>query len=198
MRRVDRFNSRLSTASGLKAAIDEPRLRGLGRAASILALLGLALWAVHRAVRTPDSPDRHGSGMGLPPADTGNSLLDWLNGRLVDLVHLERRFDPFFRPAFDAVLREPLSRLTTDVINVQRSDEGLKLAEERIHPDEEAHLQDIIDTFRAQMSKLWTPGQFERGGNTKTHGIVRAEFKVRDDLPPHMRRGIFGFGGFSA
>jgi hypothetical protein len=189
--RVDRFNSRLTTASGLKAAIGEPRLRALSRATSIVALLGLALWAVHRTVRTPDSPAEHGKGLGLPPADTGNSLLDWLNGRLVDLVHFERRFDPFFRPAFDAVLREPLSRLTTNVINIRRSDQGLKLAEERIQLDEEAHLQDIIDTFRAQMSKLWTPGHFERGGNTKTHGIVRAEFKVRDDLPAHMRRGIF-------
>ena len=41
------------------------------------------------------------------------------------------------------------------------------------------------------MRRLWKPGYFERGGNTKTHGIVRAEFTVRDDLPEHMRRGIF-------
>ena len=41
------------------------------------------------------------------------------------------------------------------------------------------------------MTKLWNPGHVERGGNTKTHGIVRAEFVVRDDLPEHMRRGIF-------
>src|SRR5262249_13317907 len=39
--------------------------------------------------------------------------------------------------------------------------------------------------------KLWTPGYFERGGNTKTHGLVRAEFSVRGDLPEHLRRGIF-------
>jgi hypothetical protein len=41
------------------------------------------------------------------------------------------------------------------------------------------------------MRKLWNPGYFERGGNSKTHGIVRAEFIVRDDLPEHLRRGIF-------
>ena len=41
------------------------------------------------------------------------------------------------------------------------------------------------------MQRLWNPGHFERGGNTKTHGIVRAEFIVRDDLPENMRRGIY-------
>ena len=44
---------------------------------------------------------------------------------------------------------------------------------------------------RPRCSRLWNPGYFERGGNTKTHGIVRAEFTVRDDLPENMRRGIF-------
>jgi len=32
---------------------------------------------------------------------------------------------------------------------------------------------------------------YERGGNTKTHGIVRAEFIVHDHLPENLRRGIF-------
>src|SRR5207253_1450744 len=41
------------------------------------------------------------------------------------------------------------------------------------------------------MRALWKPGRFERGGNTKTHGLVRGEFIVRDDLPPAMRRGIY-------
>jgi hypothetical protein len=41
------------------------------------------------------------------------------------------------------------------------------------------------------MRRLWKPGDFQRGGNTKTHGIVRGEFIVREDLPEHMRRGIF-------
>ena len=53
------------------------------------------------------------------------------------------------------------------------------------------HLQQIIDSFNAQMRALWQPGSFERGGNTKTHGVVRAELIVRDDLPENLRRGIF-------
>ena len=41
------------------------------------------------------------------------------------------------------------------------------------------------------MRRTYRPGGFERGGNTKTHGIVRAEVIIRDDLPAHMRHGIF-------
>lgn len=33
--------------------------------------------------------------------------------------------------------------------------------------------------------------RLQRGGNTKTHGVVRASFTVRDDLPPQYRRGLF-------
>jgi hypothetical protein len=41
------------------------------------------------------------------------------------------------------------------------------------------------------MRGLWKPGGFERGGNTKTHGIVRGEFIVHDNLPEKLRRGIY-------
>ncbi len=127
----------------------------------------------------------------VPPADTGSALLNWISDASLKFVHLERRIDPFFRPAFDAVLRDPLTRLATALINWQRPNEGLKIAEERVQPDEEASLQSIIDTFKKQMSGLWKPGAFERGGNTKTQGIVRAEFIVHDGLPPQIRHGIY-------
>jgi hypothetical protein len=132
-----------------------------------------------------------GTGFGLPPPDTGNFLLNGIARALLFLIHLERRFDPFFRPAFDALLRDRLARLITAIMNKRRKDEDLALAEERAQPDEEAHLDDILTTFTAQMKRLWNPGYFERGGNTKTHGIGRAELTVRDDLPEAMRRGIF-------
>ena len=131
------------------------------------------------------------TGYGLPPADTGVRLLNWIADIATLVVHVERRFDPFFRPAFDAVFRQLLTRVTTALINMRRKDEGFKLAEERLQPDEEAHLEDIIATMGNQMRKLWQPGDFQRAGNTKTHGIVRGEFIVRQDLPEHMRRGIF-------
>jgi len=133
----------------------------------------------------------HGPGYGLPGPHTGNALLDALHRALAFLVRVERRVDPLYRTAFDSLLRDRLTSLTTRLINRRRTDDGLKLGEERIQPDEDAHLQDIIDCFDQQLHDLWKPGYFERGGNTKTHGIVRAEFTVRDDLPPNFRRGIF-------
>ncbi len=136
-------------------------------------------------------PSYPGPGFGLPPADTGNRLLDWISDTGLRLIALERRFDPFFRPAFDWLLRDRLSSLFTALINRQRKPDGLGLAEERLQPGEDASLDDIITTFTAQLRRLWTPGHFERGGNTKTHGLVRAELTVRDDLPQPMRRGIF-------
>src|SRR2546421_12851103 len=127
----------------------------------------------------------------VPPANTGSAFLNLLANASISFVHLERRFDPFFRPLFDALLRDPLTSLTTALINMQRPDEHLKIAEEKPLPDEEEYLQSIISSFQTQMRDLWKPGGFERGGNTKTHGIVRGEFIVHDDLAPNLRRGIF-------
>jgi hypothetical protein len=132
-----------------------------------------------------------GPGAGTPPPNTGSRALDWIAGAATFAIHLERRIDPLIRPTFDWLLRNHVARLVTWLINMKREDEGLELAEERPQPDEDAHLEDIITTFKAQMRGLWNPGHFERGGNTKTHAVVRAEFAVRDDLPEHLRRGIF-------
>jgi hypothetical protein len=127
----------------------------------------------------------------MPRANTGSRFKDWLSDTLMMLVRMERRVDPWLRPGFDAVLRDPTARLVTALINRQRKNEGLKIAEERPIPEEDRHLQSIIDSFTAQMRLLWKPGGFERGGNTKTHGIVRGEFIVHDDLPPRFRHGIY-------
>ena len=64
-------------------------------------------------------------------------------------------------------------RLIQYLINRKRANEGLKLAEERIYPDEEESLQSISASFGGYMLRTYRPGLFERGGNTKTHGIVR-------------------------
>lgn len=127
----------------------------------------------------------------MPRANTGSVFLNRLSDLSTFFLHLERRFDPFFRPAFDAVLRDPLTTLTTALINRKRPNEGLKIAEEKLLPDEEAFLDSIISSFEKQMRQLWKPGGMERGGNTKTHGIVRGEFVVHDNLPAQFRHGIY-------
>jgi len=135
------------------------------------------------ATLNPDRP--------VPPANTGSALANWIADTSIKVLQFERRFDPFVRPAFDALLRDPIAWLTTAVINWQRTDEGLKIAEERPYPDEDQWVDSIISSFRKQLAGLWKPGRYERGGNTKTHGIVRGEFTVHDGLPERFRRGVF-------
>lgn len=144
-------------------------------------------WA--RGSRRQELAD-HGAGFGFPPANTGNLILNALNALFLLILRLDRRIDPFYRPAFDRLLRDLLSRWVTALINWRRKPDGLGIAEERIQPDEEAHLDQIITTFRSQLRGLWEPGWFERGGNTKTHGVLRGELTIRDDLPDAMRQGI--------
>jgi hypothetical protein len=118
-------------------------------------------------------------------------LLQRLHNAIVLGLHVERRFEPFFRPAVDATLREPLAALIQFLINRQRQPDGLGIAEEREQPGEEAYLQAIIDTLGEYMKRHWRPGNYQRGGNTKTHGVVRATFTVRDDVPAQCRHGLF-------
>jgi hypothetical protein len=127
----------------------------------------------------------------IPRANTGSVLRNFVANTSTKLVQLERRFDPWVRPAFDALLRDLVARGITALINGQRSNEGLALAEERPLHDEEQFLDSIITSFQRQMSGLWKPGGYERGGNTKTHGIVRGEFIVHEGLPAQFRHGIF-------
>jgi deferrochelatase/peroxidase EfeB len=136
-----------------------------------------------RPVLNPDRP--------VPAADTGSASLNFLANASLKLIQLERRFDRFVRPAFDAVARDAVARLTTALINAQRQDDGLALAQEGLLPDEEKDLDSIVTSFQQQMRGLWRPGAFERGGNTKTHGIVRAEFIVHEGLPAAFRHGIY-------
>ena len=126
-----------------------------------------------------------------PRADTGSAWRNCVSDSFGALLRFERRFDPWLYPLFAAVLRDPIARLATAVINSQRSNDGLKLAEEKPLPDEEEFLQSIITTFEAQMRKLWKPGGVERGGNTKTQGIVRGEFIIHDNIPEQFRHGIY-------
>jgi hypothetical protein len=142
------------------------------------------------SVQTPLDPTSNRS-RPIPRPNTGSRFLDWFVHTSTTLVQLERRFDPFFRPAFDAVLRDPLARFVTALINARRPNEGLRLAEERLQLDEEMHLASIIESFEKQLRGLWKPGGFERGGNTKTQGVVRGEFIVHDNLPEKFRRGIY-------
>ena len=106
-------------------------------------------------------------------------------------LHIERRFEPFFRRRLNALVRAPLARLIQRLKNRRRENLGLDLAEEKIFDWEEEALQTIIDEMREQMNLHFQPGAYERGGNTKTHGLLKATFTVLPDLPDHLRHGVF-------
>lgn len=121
-----------------------------------------------------------------------NRVLKAIHNFLIQLLRIERRLEPWFRPQWDYLFREPGSRIIQFFVNRRRhKNENLKLAEESFDPDEEKSLNKIIDLMMDQMRGRFKPGGYERGGNTKTHGIVRATVTIRDDLPEHCRKGIF-------
>jgi hypothetical protein len=104
---------------------------------------------------------------------------------------LERRVEFLYRPPFDRWLRPPLFSLLQMAQNALRPDEHLALAEERPLADEERHTRAIIDELAKFTRENWLPGSAQRFGNTKTLGIVRAEFEVLADLPSNLARGVF-------
>jgi hypothetical protein len=118
-------------------------------------------------------------------------LANALHRSLISLLHVERRFDPFFRPLLDALAREPVASLVQGAINAQRQSENLALAQELVLPNENAIVQQIIERMGTYMREQYRPGTFQRAGNTKTHGVLRAEFQVHGDIPQNLRRGIF-------
>jgi len=118
-------------------------------------------------------------------------LLRIIHRTLETLLYVERRFEPWFRPALNRLLREPVARMVQFTLNFRRVDQQLALAQEYIDPDEEKYLDDIIDLMMDQMRGHFKPGHYERGGNTKTHGVVKACVSVKEHLPASLRHGVF-------
>jgi hypothetical protein len=118
-------------------------------------------------------------------------LGEFIHSFLYGFAQLERRTEPFWRPQANALLREPAAAALQALINSGRKNEGLALAEEKQMPGEAEALEKIIRDMGAYMLRRWRPGEYERGGNTKTHGLVRATVTVRSDIPAELRQGVF-------
>ncbi|MFD2134219.1 hypothetical protein ACFSLT_01345 [Novosphingobium resinovorum] len=84
-------------------------------------------------------------------------MLRFLHRLLEAGLHFERRFDPFFRPALDAVVRMPLTRFFNWTINVTRSRDVPPLAQGRIDPDEDISLDTIIAEMQHHLDLDFTP-----------------------------------------
>jgi hypothetical protein len=92
---------------------------------------------------------------------------------------------------FDKWARPPLFAWAQSVQNARRQDEHLEIAEERLLPGEEQYIRDIIDELAKFTRENWLPGGAQRFGNTKTFGVLRAEFAVLPDIPEGLRHGLF-------
>lgn len=118
-------------------------------------------------------------------------LLRKLHDMAVRLLEVERRLEPFFRRELNYLMRDPSARGIQFLINLTRRNEGLGLAEEKIYDWEEESNDAIISLMADQMRGHFEPGRYERGGNTKTHGLLRATVEIRDDIPERMKHGVF-------
>lgn len=119
------------------------------------------------------------------------SVLQALHDFLVGAVLIERRIDPFFRPFVDVITREPLTRLVQALIRARLPDNKLALAEEQCIAGEDELIADIIANMSQYLHTHYTTGTAQRGGNTKTHGVVRGELVIHDGLPENLRHGLF-------
>lgn len=111
------------------------------------------------------------------------------------LWRLERRLEFLYRPQFDRWLRPPLFQTAQRLQNALRTDERLAIAEERPLVDEDRYTGEIIDEIAKFTRENWLPGGAQRFGNTKTFGVLRAEFTVLDGLPAQLRHGLFAQPG---
>jgi hypothetical protein len=122
-------------------------------------------------------------------------ILKRINDMLTGLMRLERRFDPFFRPAVDSLFQAPLAALTQMLVNLFRAQEPDIPAHETALPDEVALTEAIVTAMAQYMRAHYRPGGYQRAGNTKTHGIVRGRFVIEEHLPPALRHGLFARPG---
>lgn len=110
---------------------------------------------------------------------------------VVRLLVLERRIDPLFRRGFDAVFQKPLAALVQGLLRLRRPNEHLAVAEEQVRSNEDEITGGIIEHMSAFLRANYGPGEAQRAGNTKTHGVVGGTFEVLPGLPQHLRHGVF-------
>ena len=67
----------------------------------------------------------------------------------------------------------------------------MTLTEERVTPDEAAVIDEFISFLKAASLRRAGDGAVQRFNQARASGCVDAEFIIRDDLPDHLRVGVF-------
>tara|TARA_R110001592_G_scaffold86031_1_gene254027 strand:- start:33146 stop:34441 length:1296 start_codon:yes stop_codon:yes gene_type:complete len=111
-------------------------------------------------------------------------------------INLARQLEPLYRDQFDQKLRAPIEAITQGLIRLRLKDQGLKIAEEKIQPNEKQNTKNISKVMSRFLEKEYkeTGKTAERAGNTKTYGLVKATFTVNPDLPKSLQTGLFKAG----
>jgi len=110
---------------------------------------------------------------------------------LLGFIYFTRRLNPVYRDTFDKLFRKSISAVTQVLINIWRKNEHLAIAEEKLLPNEQEITRQISDEMRAFLAKHYQNSIAERAGNTKTYGLLKAQFEVLPNLEERLMKGIF-------
>jgi len=119
------------------------------------------------------------------------SLGPRINDAILDLVTLEHRIDPYFRDTFNSLFQRSLVNIVQFFLRLLHKNPETKLCQEVIESDETAIATAITEKMKEFTVREYTGRVSERAGNTKTYGVVRAEFEVLADVPGAFKKGIF-------
>jgi len=120
----------------------------------------------------------------------GAAILQFLSDVAFGFAKIVRR--PLgLRRFFDNTLESPIRAFVQMLKNLFRSNPHMKIAEEKMMPNEDQVTSDIIEVFRENLMRRYSSRKAERGANAKTYGIARAEFRILPGLPDNLAKGIF-------
>ena len=119
------------------------------------------------------------------------SLGQSVNNAILSLIALEHRVDPYFRDGFDQLFQRPLADVIQFLLRHTHRNPETKLCQELPAEGEEECIRAIIDAMSAFTKQQYTGRIAERAGNTKTYGVVSAEFEVLPNLPARFGQGVF-------
>jgi hypothetical protein len=114
-----------------------------------------------------------------------------LNDSIEWTLRFSRRFDRYYRDAFDFLFRDAILGAAQFLVNLLRAKDTLGIAEERMLDGEEELGKEITRLMCEFMQRKYAGGVALRAGNTKTHGLLRARLEVLPNLSPALAQGIF-------
>ncbi len=71
----------------------------------------------------------------------------------------------------------------------------LKLGQEHIPPKEEQHIEEMVELLRSNLIRKYAAGETLRHFHPKMHGCLQAKFVIKEDLPRHLKKGLFAQAG---